>query len=193
MENNINNLSFKANITTLVKIKNKSAFAEISQIFRNNTKNNSKDILYILNSPQGESVLQLSHLKDRQFIDYRKADITFKDINSQIDSMSKEDFAKKLVSIFEALKLHEKTAEIINNLEAELTRAKALFITNNRIARNWASENKNLIARRYEVLASRNEQKIQDLSNKIKACMQRFNEKIDNKYNEYTELMKLKY
>ena len=144
MENNINNLSFKANITTLVKIKNKSAFAEISQIFRNNTKNNSKDILYILNSPQGESVLQLSHLKDRQFIDYRKADITFKDINSQIDSMSKEDFAKKLVSIFEALKLHEKTAEIINNLEAELTRAKALFITNNRIARNWASENKNL-------------------------------------------------
>ena len=193
MENKINNLSFKANITTLVKIKNKAALAEINQIFRNNTKNNPKDILYILNSQQGESVLQLSHSKNSQYIDYNKADITFKDINRQIDSMSKEDFAKKLVSIFEALKLHEKTTEIINNLEAELTRAKALYITNNRIALNWASEGKNHIARRYEVLASRNEQRIQDLSNKVKAYMQRFNEKIDNKYNEYTELLKLKF
>ena len=193
MENNINNTSFRANITTLTKIKNKSAFVEVNKLFKEGTEKNAKDVLYITESPHGESILQLAPKKDNKYNNQYNADIALININKQIESMSAAEFAKKLVSIFEALKSHEETAEVIKNLKAEILRAKFLLKTNSRISQAWASEGKTQISKRYDVLAAKNMERIEDLTKKVKLCINNFNENIEKLSTKYKELIQLQF
>ncbi len=102
MDNTINNVSFRANIMALTKIENKSAFAEVKQIFESKTQKYPKDILYISDGIYGENRLDL--VKSYQVVSTHR-------INEQLKSMSAAELADKLVTIFETLKAHTKAYE----------------------------------------------------------------------------------
>lgn len=193
MENNVNAISFKANIRTLTKIKNKSAFTEINQLFKNSTQNNKNDVLYITDSKLGENLIQLSHIKNGEHVDIDLTDVALNDINKQIDSMGTTEFTNKLLSIYNALKLHETATLKIQKLQSEILRAKTLLSTNQRIAHAWISEGKTHISNRYAVLASKNNERIQTLSNELKKYIDNFNKKIENISKKHKELIQLKF
>lgn len=192
MNNTINNLSFKANLRTLTKIKNKSAFSEVNDLFKKSTKNNKDDVLLITKTNLGENVLQLSHLEKGIYKDYINADVVVKDINKQIDTIGASKFSQKIVSIYKALKAHEKAVSDINGIKIELSRAKSLLNLNQSISYAWASEGKEHIAKRYDVLAQKNTERIEFLTKKLNTYVKEFNKKIDKLCSNYRELEQLK-
>ena len=183
MNNTINNISFGANVKSLSKIKNKSAFVEVKQLFKNNTSKNAKDTLYITDGLMGYNGLAL---EDYDTVLYTRG------INEQMSNMSAEDFSKKLIKIYESLKSHEKTIEKNNELNSQLKRAKALLNINRSISSACANEGKTGIAKKFSILAQRNEQKIDALNKEINNRLNSFNKRIDELSEQYEELSDLK-
>ncbi len=183
MDNTINNISFRANVKSISKIKNKEAFVEVKKLFENSTKNDIKDTMYITDGIMGYNRIVIG--------DSYKSLFT-RGINEQLKTMGTEDFAKKLVKIYESLKSHEKAIEKNNELNSELNRAKALLKINRSISSACATEGKTGIARRFSVLAQRNEQKIDALTKEINNRLNTFNKKIDELSEQYEELSDLK-
>ena len=181
MDNTINNVSFKANIKTFTKIKNKAAFTEVKQLFENSTKNDTKDVLYISDAFIGGNKLDVGNTHNAVYIP---------NINKQLETMSENELADKLVKIFEALKSHTKVYEKNEQLESELNRAKALFNLNSRISRACSSSE---IAKRYNGLAERNKARFDALTKEITNRLNNFNKKIDKLSEQYEELSDLKF
>jgi len=184
MENTVNNVSFRANIIPLTKIKDKAAFAEVKRLFEEKTQKNPKDILYISDGLFGENRLDL--VKSYEVV-------STKGINEQLESMGASKLAEKLVKIFDALQAHTKAYEKNAKLKSDLNRAKGLLNLNIRISNAWASEGKSHIAEKYQFLAAKNKEKIDDLTKEIVNRLRNFNKKIDKLSEQYEELKDLKF
>ena len=184
MDNSINNISFRANVKSITKIKNKSAFLEVKKLFEDKTKNNTDDVLYISDAIFGCNKINLA--------DSHKAILT-DGINKQLTTMSATELAEKLAKIFETLKLHAKAYNKNNQLNSELNRAKALLNINSSIARACESEGKISVAQRYNILAERNKEKIEALKKEIENRLINFNKRIDELSKQYEELIELKF
>ena len=190
MQNNINNLSFKATITPLTKIKNKNAFVEAKKIFQEATKDFPNENMYISKNLVGETSMYLSdHANGKIF---RTEEICINNIDKQIEELGINDFANKLINTFKALKLQDGMLKEISALSNEMVKLKNIMKININAAHNCSAEGKDLIAHRYQVLAENNKGKIKQLSVQQKALTDKYNRKIDEFCKQYKEFIQLK-
>ena len=184
MQNNINNVSFNANLKILTKIDNKSAVADAKNIFKNATKDYPNDSLYISTNQLGETVVSLCN--------DTKKDIGTKNIDKQISEMGVNEFAEKLIKMFSSLKLHEETFAKLTNIKKEVSRLTKAKEFNTNAARNWNDEGKHFIANRYNVLAKNNEALIARLETEKQTLKSNYNKKIEDLSKQYKEMIQLK-
>lgn len=190
MQNNINNLTFKANIKPLVKIKNKSAFVEAKKIFTKATKEYPNDNIYITKNSVGETSLNLCNYIDNKF--YPNHNICTRNFDKQINDMSADQFADKLIKIFKALKLQEEATIKLNTIKDEINRLNKILKFNKNTAKSLESDGKLFIANRYNVLAENNQGKIEQLKSEENKYKMEYNKKIEDLSNEYKEIIQLK-
>ena len=189
MQNNINNVSFQANLKPLTKIKNKSAFVEAKNIFTDATKNYPNDSIFITKNTLGETIINLSSNTNSL---YSHKDIGTKSIDKQIDEMGADKFAEKLVKMFKALKLQEEVSVKLTDIKNELVRLTRIMELNKNAANNWESEGKHFIANRYTVLAKNNKGKIDQLKSEQQKFANEYNKKIEDLSQQYKEIIQLK-
>ena len=190
MQNTINNVSFQANLKPLTKIKNKSAFVEAKDIFRDATRNYPNDNIYITRNTVGETIINLHKDMSNNF--YSNKNIGTKNIDTQINEMGVNKFAEKLVKMFKALKLYELTTLKLTDLKAEMYRLSNIMLINKNAARSWYSEGRHTIADRYNILAKNNQGKIDKLKSEEQKLKDEFNKRIEDLSNQYKELIQLK-
>ena len=190
MQNNINNVSFHANLKPLTKINKKTEFIEAKKIFTEATKDYPDDNIYITRNTLGETVINLYNDTTNNF--YTNKDICTKSIDKQIDELGKDKFAQKLINIFEALKLQQAITEKLSNIKKEVFRLTKTMEVNINAARNWESEGKNVIANRHKILSKNNEAKINQFKTEEKTLSDEYNKKIDELGKEFKEITRLK-
>ena len=190
MQNNINNVSFQANLKPLTKIQNKIAFTKAKELFTNATKNYPNDSVYINRNTLGETIINLSN--DRTNSLYSWKEIGTKNIDKQIEEMGADKFAEKLIKMFKALKLQEKASAKIASMNSELIRLTKVMEINKNAAHNWKLEGKDSIANRYNVLVQNNKGRINQIKSAQQEYKNEYNQKIEDLSKQYKEIIQLK-
>lgn len=190
MNNTIDNLSFKATLTPLIKIKNRHAFVEAKNLFKDATKEYPHDILCITENKLGESSIHLSKHPGGTL--FSAEEVCTRNLDKEIETIGINKFANKLVSTFKALKLQAETQNKINDINVELVRLKSLQKLNKNIAKNWKEEGKDVIANRYETLAKFNKNRIAKLNEQKTQIIDKYNKRIDGLSKKVKEIIQLK-
>ena len=190
MQNNINDVSFQANLKPLTKIKNKEAFTEARNIFKEATKNYPNDSIYITKNTFGETIINLSDETGNSI--YSQKNIGTKNIDKQIEEMGADKFAEKLINMFNALKLQEEASLKIADIKSKLVRLTKIMQININAAHNWKLEGKDGIAKRYDVKEKNNKGKINQLKSEQQMFKDEYNKKIEDLSKQYKEIIQLK-
>ena len=191
MENRVNSVSFKANIKSLTKIKNKSKLVEANNRFKKATVKYPKVNLYITDVGDGEVSLHLSNVAKGKH--YTTEEVFISDINKQIESLDVKELSSKFINIFKALMMHDDVSQKISHLKLEINRAHILLKDNLKFAEAWKADGRDYIANRYEVLATKNKERIESLTKELKICTDQFNKKLSSLYDKCKEVRQLEF
>lgn len=186
MNNSINNTSFKANIKTLTKVKNKEAFNRVMEDFSKATQKYPNDTLYITRTPYGAYSWHLSKEKHGDF--YNSQEIFTDSIDRHIEDMGTKKFAKELINAFKALILQDKISPKVLQLKSDLEKTKAIAQAYKRKGIACESTGKDLNAKRYFIIANRNKAKIEEISAEIAEKRNIFDKEIEKLSKEFKEI-----
>lgn len=151
-----NNCSFKANLETSLVVKNKTKLKNIKKLFNEDSKNYPKEKLYLTECDSGMLKLRTTLRNDNNEILIDSAQDFFKDNNEK-------DISKKLLNAFKVLRLTDISSTLKNSIDYNKTK----FDSNSRIAKSLRKAGRHNFADKYELFATFNKNKIENLSKQL--------------------------
>ena len=186
MINNVNNLSFKANIKVGTRIRNKSDFETVVSEFRKKTAKFPDDTLYITKSLNNVSSWHINNQKRGDFFD--GIELFTNNINEQLKELGPKKLARKLVNAFKAFKLEENTHIRKKEIKQEIEKYSNLVMAYRNMSNAYKNDGKKIMASRYEILATRNEERLEELNKEYTKLTNYFDTNIEKLSREFPEI-----
>ena len=186
MNTNVNNITFGANIKTLSRVKNKADLELIKKEFEKGTAKYPNDSLYITKYPQGAYSWHITDERRGEF--YNGMEIFTNSLNDHLKEMSPKKLAKELINAFKALKLHQEVNSRVVQLEKDIEKTTGLCFGYAKIARTLQAAGKSAMAKRYEVLAVRGQEKLMALKNEYNSIVDKFDDSISRLSKDFPEV-----
>ena len=108
MNNNINEISFKADVKVLTELPSKRKLKKVIDLVKQGTQEYPNDTLYITKTPYKTYSLHLSNTKHGDF--YTGAEIFTEGLDQELKNSDEKKLAQKLINAFKALYLQKENS-----------------------------------------------------------------------------------
>lgn len=186
MNTNVNNVTFQANVKTLIRPKNKTAFEKICKEFEKRTSAYPQDTLYITKTKNGADSWHITNKKRGDF--YKGEEIFTNSIDDHIEELGAKKFTQELINTLKAMKLERDIYKNAKHLKIELDKTKGVVKAYKNMSTAYRNDGNVEMAKRYEYLAQRNSDKLEKLDIEYNKYLNKFNKKIKEFSKEFPEI-----